>query len=221
MTSVPKPLTSVEVRWFISAADPPDALGDWIAADWSADSKRSPNEETRTDSYLVTADAGVGAKRRDQRQLEVKYSREAGQTRDFGRHEGRIERWMKWSVDNLEAAALPRDVVSKVQEARVRIDVRKTRWLRRLAIDAGAPIRELPPDQWVDRAVGVELTRIVAREQQWWSIGFEAFPDDETVGRAFAPTVTRVLDPLRAIKLTLSSSMGYPEWLIRMLNAGC
>ena len=59
MTSVPKPLTSVEVRWFISAADPPDALGDWIAADWSADSKRSPNEETRTDSYLVTADAGV------------------------------------------------------------------------------------------------------------------------------------------------------------------
>ena len=220
MTSVPKPLTSVEVRWFISAADPPDALGDWIAADWSADSKRSPNEETRTDSYLVTADAGVGAKRRDQRQLEVKYRREAGQTRDFGRHEGRIERWMKWSVDNLEAAALPRDVVSKVQEARVRIDVRKTRWLRRLAIGAaGEPVRELPPDQWVDRAVGVELTRIVARDQQSWSIGFEAFPDDETVGRAFDSIVTSVLEPLRAITLTSSSSMGYPEWLIRIADS--
>jgi hypothetical protein len=219
-TAAPKPLTSVELRWFIKGPHAPDGMDGWIRADWTgAGRPRPPTEETRTDSYLVVRGPDVGAKKRGQQQLEIKIRGEVSPARAFGRHSGCVERWTKYAVDNVAAASLPTNVRSRVEQATQRVDVRKTRWLRRLAI-RGASLNELPPDQWVNRAVGVELTRIVAREQHWWSVGFEAFPDEETVRQALAPAVTRVLEPLRTITLTAADSMAYPEWLAARVLTG-
>jgi hypothetical protein len=218
LTAAPKPLTSVELRWFLKADHEPAGLNAWIRADWAGAARvRQPQEETRTDSYLVVHAPDVGAKKRGQQQLEVKVRQDAAAPRSFGRHSGRVERWTKWAVDNIAAAALNGDVRSKVEQATERVDVRKTRWLRRLAVHDGAP-REIPPDQWVARAIGVELTGIVARGQHWWSVGFEAFPDEEGVRAAFDPIVTRILEPLRTITFATENSMGYPEWLLRKLS---
>src|SRR5262245_12835469 len=219
VTPEPKPLTSGELSWFIRGPQKPEGLEAWIRADWTgAGRPRRPQEETRTDSYLVVRGPDVGAKKRGQRQLEIKIRGEVGPPRAFGRHSGRVERWTKWAVDNVSAAALSPDVRSRVEQATQRIDVRKTRWLRRLAI--GDSIHDLPPDQWVNRAVGVELTRIAVREQHWWTAGFEAFPDDDAVRQAFAPAVTRILEPLGTITLTASESMAYPEWLATRVLTG-
>jgi hypothetical protein len=144
-----------------------------------------------------------------------------------------VERWVKWSCTQGELpGALAR--LFAPRDGSLWTTVRKKRLLRRIQLrpdpDAPSGYRpvEVDPSVWIDRGVGVEVTRIEVVSGSGdpggegsalhaaWTVGIEAFPADVQVASEFAPVVRAFLEgfPEPAL-LTADASMGYPAWLAR------
>ena len=63
-----------------------------------------------------------------------------------------------------------------------------------------------------------ELTRIRIRDDSFWSLGVEAFPDEAPVGEVFSGVVARLLDGYPGPALEASNSRSYPDWLQRFVE---
>lgn len=220
------PLASQEVRWFFEGKSTDHAaLRRWFeTTDPLAKGPNvgapvwEPREDNKPDVYLVVPGGDdIGIKWREG-QLQVK-----GRVSDLGaqifcgRHEGRVDRWMKWSYKKLPEA-YKNIFVGDKNPGLLRVAVTKERALRKVHLDTMTSVaREVgPKDPPFDRGLGLELTDLTVGGKAYCSLAFEAFPDDSAMSAVFSETVAAFLEGLTAIQLILAQSESYPRWLGRM-----
>lgn len=205
--SVPSPFyPSLEVRWFF-----PGAIPEAVAA-WFDEAPHAPAAR-RTDRYLLLPEQdALGLKLREGR-FEAKRRQHRLGVRQFSAQAwGRVEHWRKWSF-SLEAG--PVGELATPDEAWLSVD--KTRRLRTYGLDAeGRPVVRAPSDPEPERGCGLELTEVEAADARWWSLGFEAFGPESTLGETFDAVVARVFSNPPPTALPVGSSFGYPCWFLRL-----
>jgi hypothetical protein len=198
---VSPPLLSWELRWFVPGEPAPAATSLFGEPDWAS-------VPTRTDSYvaLPTID-DLGIKRREGR-LEVK-GRIAviPSVRCSPCVEGRLEHWIKWSH---EGAVL--DPVVEALSKGPLDAVTKQRIQRKFHLQDGRA-EEVALDLRLDGGAYAELTRLELAGSRWWSLGFEAFPNDSALPDELLALVRRFLGEA-SIELTVEQSLSYPAWLV-------
>ena len=198
-------LISAEVRWFWKPAAP-RALEDWFRGGAFAPGGGTP----RIDEYLI--DPG-------QRELGVKSRGGAGGVEVKGLVEGggvlptpfagRVQIWGKWRSDALTI------------EDRPRVALHKTRWIRKFD-SAGPVVTEVALDaaeqprregQTIERGCQLELVmvRVDDRADIWWSLGFEAFGERDTLEDSLHRTVQHLAPT--SPSFALGDELSYPEWL--------
>ncbi len=197
-------LHSAEVRWFLLGSVP-------IQTVYWFDPTSSLSPEERTDRYLVFPGCeSVGVKVR-QGNFEIKALRGAAETTWFpGSVSGRTDCWVKWSYNGPAAEAW---IETLAGESEGWVDVAKVRWQRRFALEAGHPV-ETTTDTWPDEGCNVELTRVLARSQEWWSLAFEAFGEPGRVREILRRVGVYFFvsqPPLDSFLVVNSCS--YPTWL--------
>jgi hypothetical protein len=193
-----------EVRWFFRS--PPFPPADFF------DLQSSP--PTRVDWYAFPCDERSGVKVR-QGKLETKLRlRELGPIR-YGEASGRVEEWGKWSL-----AYPPNDAPQAGQLSMAGwVPVEKTRYMRIFTIKEET-ISEITDWQqnFPEAGVEFELTQLRVRQQQWWTVGFEAFAPAEPVEKLslnLGKVVRHVFsggDHDMSL-FTIDNSSGYPGWL--------
>lgn len=215
------PLASHEVRWFFegSSADyasmrrwfevaDPFNKGPAVGAPvWKG------RLDDRPDVYLLIPGADdMGIKWREG-ELQVK-----GRVSDLGihlfcgRHQGHVERWVKWSYSSLPAG-YKRIVTDTDNSDVVIVAVHKTRALRKVRLDTitGAP-EEVDAKTFIDRGLNAEFTDLKIGNKSHCSLGFEAFPSDSAMDAAFSRVVAVFLEDLPQ-DLGANRSQSYPQWL--------
>jgi len=203
---------SAEVRWFWRSRCP-QPVRDWFFTSGLPPGGGQP----RIDRYLPQPRAtDLGLKERgDMPGFEVKGLVSTRINPELAGIASHLELWCKWSctVPGLK----PTDEAT----------ITKTRWLRQF--DTSQSVRteipldanEKPKPGYVLPAQGcnVELTEVsmLGRSGVWWTLGFEAFGDFDTV-----PTnLTRAVLPDSVVLAGLVSSgalLSYPAWLSARLT---
>jgi hypothetical protein len=211
------PVTSCDVRWFFEGSlAQQDALRRWFQTPGPESFAR---EAQRTDVHLVIPGApDFGIRWRDGT-LQVEGRLGGDRTETFCRRfDGRLERWVTWSYDDLAAfyqsvfAAPPRGVVT--------LPVRKSRMLRAVRLDPRTDMAEtVRPGTRVDRGLTVELIDLEVNGVSFSSLGFRAFPGDDRMQASFGREVSACLETLQHVRLTKSNSQSLAAWLATI--AGC
>ena len=201
-------LTTTEVRWFWRGHCPRQVH------EWFFQSGNPPGGgQSRTDKYIPQIDQPeINLKTRgDDEGLEIKglVARTAWPLDALAPH---VEIWCKWSCRIpgfrlADAAPIP---------------IKKTRWLRQFDTSNSA-LLENPLGQDEKPKAGyslpvqgcnAELTEVSSANltEPWWTLGFEAFGDLDTV----PVNLVKTLAPHKAILADLISSgelLSYPGWL--------
>ena len=192
------PTTTYELRWFTREQpfEPTAVFGSEI------------EPEERCDWYAASAHPGTGTKLRDGR-LETKLLTDTVETVDHAGCQGVIERWQKWSVLMTEAGP-PEDLLT----SNGWVAVKKRRWLQIWSTESAH--LELVHDR-AGKGALFELTLISVNGSIWWTVALEAFGPEGERRPALEKVMTHVLGHLPAhCHLTLSESMSYPAWLLRI-----
>ena len=216
------PFASHEIRWFFEGkANQHESLKRWfetVAPIPKNAGVGPPVWKGRLDDqpgvYLIVPGSDdMGIKWREG-ELQIKGRVSSLGTQMFcGRHQGEMERWMKWSYANIPAA-YQRLFLTGKETGLVTASVRKTRALRKVRLNTltGKP-QEVDAKSLVDRGLGFELTDLEVAGKAYCSLAFEAFPNDSAMDAAFARAVEAFLDGLTEIDLTAADSRSYPAWL--------
>jgi hypothetical protein len=197
---------TMEVRWFYGGTIPPDMVGWFHQAD-----QHSADPSPRVDHYLRIAEGDtLGIKLREGR-IELKQRhRQYGAVRLHGWVAGIMEHWRKWSFplaglnDGLKGAAHP---------ASDWIDVYKRRWLQRYEVLDEEKIAAVSSQYYPDQGCDFELTEVRAAGAAWWTLGFEAFGNEDTIQENLRLLADRVLGFTDPPVLAVEDSYGYPRWL--------
>ncbi len=213
------PFTSLETRWFFDGPSGryPD-LRQWFETSTPfprAEGVEAPVWRGRAggepDVYLLMPGCtDMGVKWREGT-LQIK-----GRVEDLGthrfdaRHEGRVQRWIKWTYPEVPAAYRVLFTEGR-RHGLATASVHKTRALRIISLDPEGP-REVAPGTVLDRGVGLEMAEIELGGAQYCSVAFEAFPDDAVTAAGFSAVATGFLSAL-ADTLVVDASMSYPDWL--------
>ena len=171
---------------------------------------RFPAEtESREDTYLVNPDLrGLSVKVRAGRSLEVKmYHGTVGLLDIPGRARGRIQSWQKWSFpvgplrQDGDAPAGWTAIGKRRRISRFRLGQRGDR--------RGRPRRAGEP------GCAVELTEVRARDETWWSLGFEAAGPADLVRGALEGTAALIFAQALpgGAELGPGDCRSYAEWL--------
>lgn len=199
-------LISAEARWFWRQ-DLPPAVEAWFREGMSPPGGGQP----RTDEYLLDRlQRELGIKMRGGgRGVEVK-GLVARREHVSAPLQGRVEIWSKWISGALSIDRLPC------------VAVRKTRWLRKYDTSGGQVI-EVPldaeerptdsPQHIIERGCQFELVALTIGpdDNVWWSVGFEAFGELDTIEDSLHRTLVYVAP--RAPALDDGLELSYPEWL--------
>ena len=216
------PFASHEIRWFFEGkANQHESLKRWFetVAPIPKNAGVGPpvwkgRLDDQPDVYLIVPGSDdMGIKWREG-ELQIKGRVSSLGTQMFcGRHQGEMERWMKWSYANIPAA-YQRLFLTGKETGLVTASVRKTRALRKVRLNTltGKP-QEVDAKSLVDRGLGFELTDLEVAGKAYCSLAFEAFPNDSAMDAAFARAVEAFLDGLTEIDLTAADSRSYPAWL--------
>jgi hypothetical protein len=216
------PLASHEVRWFFEGKAAQHAsLKRWFET--IAPIQQSPGVgppvwqgrlDDQPDVYLlVPGSDDMGIKWREG-ELQIKGRVSCLGTQVFcGRHQGEVERWIKWSYAN-PPASYQRLFVAGQETELVTASVWKTRALRKVRLNTlTGKAQEVDAKTLVDRGLGLELTDLEVAGKAYCSLAFEAFPNDSAMDAAFTEAVEAFLDGLTAFDLTAAHSQSYPAFL--------
>jgi hypothetical protein len=136
-----------------------------------------------------------------------------------GRHQGGVERWIKWSYAHMPEPYHHLFVAGQ-ETGLVTAAVRKTRALRKVRLNTlTGTAQEVEAKTCVDRGLGIELTELEVAGKTYCSLAFEAFPDDSAMGATFTEAVEAFLDGLTAVALTAAHSQSYPAFLSHVMAA--
>jgi len=140
-------------------------------------------------------------------QLQIKGLESSLGTQIFtGGHVGKVERWIKWSYSG--------DSIGKDFSGPHIVEVFKTRCIRKVRLNPfTGELKEVHPDEPIDRGANVEVTDLRVGSKAYSSIGVEAFPNDPAMHGNFTTTVNEFLKSLKGVSLTESNSRSYPAWL--------
>jgi hypothetical protein len=199
-TSLVEGLRTLEARWLLPG-QLEAAMAEWFG--------RFPTQtDAREDTYLVNPKLrGLSVKIRAGRALEVKqYHGTAGMLEVPGRARGRIQSWQKWSFPvgplSQDGDAPPGWTV-----------IGKSRRISRFRLARGSIVAG--PGQAGEPACAVELTEVRARDETWWSLGFEAAGPADLLRRVLEGTAELVF--ARALptgaELGPGDCRSYAEWL--------
>jgi hypothetical protein len=195
-------VSSLEVRWILS--------GPFDIAMTRMFERIPVTHEARVDAYLVEPRLdGLSVKIRGDEVLEVKAQVErVGEIVLACFARGRLDCWQKWSFPL--GAESDRATTSAMWER-----VRKVRTMAWYQDDRWLTSR--PPQTSPDPTCAVELTDITVRDEQWWTLGFEASgPPDGRRGaiRAAAAALFGEPSPYGPV-LEIADAGSYSEWLRR------
>lgn len=194
-------LPSVEVRWFVEGALPPDM------PDWYEDAVGIPQWQERTDRYVrPVAPGGLNVKWREGG-IEIKRRSEELGPSTWGDVSGVVERWRKWGfhlAEDSPLAATGRDWIA----------VTKHRSVRTLTFKEGKLVLTKPTEH-LQHGCGVELVELTVNHTPWWSICLEAFGPDAEARELLQRTASRVFAE-NPPPLALENSMSYVDWLARL-----
>jgi len=198
---------SLEVRW-IFPGQLEAAVAGWFG--------RFPaGTESREDTYLLDPQLpGLSVKVRGGGALEVKvYRGSPGILEVAGRARGRMESWQKWSFPFSPPSHDSGDPAGWRP-------VRKTRRISRFSLASG-PVLERAPGLGQEPGCAVELTEIRTRDQDWWSLGFEATGPASLLRGELEATAALVfaLALPGGVELGPDESRSYAEWLGRRPGA--
>ena len=218
------PMASHEVRWFFEGkADQHKKLKDWfetVAPSSIPNHSRvsppvwKPRLDDKPDVYLLVPDSDdMGIKWREG-ELQIKGRVSSLGTQVFcGRHQGVVERWIKWSYKNVPAS-YQRLFAAEKEPGLVTAAVRKNRALRKVRLDTlNGKAEEVDAMTLIDRGLGFELTDLEVAGKAYCSLAFEAFPNDSGMDAAFTQAVEAFLDGLKELALTAACSQSYPAFL--------
>jgi hypothetical protein len=222
------PFASYEVRWFFEGqANQHASLKHWfetVVPIPKASGVGAPVWKGRLDEQpdvylLVPGSDDMGIKWREG-ELQMKGRLSSLGTHVFcGRHQGKIERWIKWSYANTPEA-YQRLFLGAQETGLVTASVQKTRALRKVRLDTlTGTAQEVDAQALVDRGLGCELTDLEVAGKAYCSLAFEAFPDDSAMDGAFMQAVESFLDGLTGVHLGAAHSWSYPAWLGSIIEA--
>lgn len=198
--------STVEVRWFYEGAVPREVL------EWFQGGERKPEEQAcRVDYYLCLADSdALGIKLREGR-IEIKQRhRQYGVLRFHERVTGLVEGWHKWSFKLAEADG---GLADRDLPASSWVGVRKARELRRYRLTGDKEVMAVSVEDYPERGCNIELTKVSAGGEDWWSLGFEAFGDESILQESFLVVAKHVLAEGGPPVFGARDSYGYPKWL--------
>ena len=214
------PLATIETRWFFDGgSERHSALRSWFETcrPFPKDgSVRAPEWRGRVDGkpdvyLLMPGCTDMGIKWREGT-LQIKGRvEELGERRFGARHEGRVQRWIKWTYAEVPVAYRALFEAGAGQGIET-VSVWKTRALRMISLDGESP-EEVAPGVVLQRGVGVEITDLECDGKRYCSIAFEAFPDDPTMAGRFDEVATGFLTGFEGT-LGTDASLSYPEWLV-------
>ena len=223
MTDQP-PFSSREIRWFFDGSLQENAgLTQWFRSaepfarrgDVPAPALQGRLDDAPDVYLLLPGHADMGIKWREGL-LQIKGRvASVGATKYCGRHEGVVERWIKWSY-----ADLPDQYRALFDAGRGRrtVSVSKTRAVRLVDLRQGlAGAAEVDLKTWLDCGIAAEITDIEVGNKQHCTLGFEAFPDSAITREVFDDAVAGFLDALGEPVLRAGQSMSYPAWLQNLL----
>jgi hypothetical protein len=98
--------------------------------------------------------------------------------------------------------------------------VEKGRTLRLFQVGDGGQVVPLPAGSYEPFGCGLELTRIVVRGAEWWSLGLEAFGPEETLEESLMTVAGHLFASEAAPRLEAGDSYGYPRWLEQQTARG-
>jgi hypothetical protein len=213
--------TTHECRWFFEG-EPSEEVVRWFQDSRPWD-RLEPIEEPgwpetwREDRYWVLqGQSEVGIKWRDEtgstgpRLFEIKgRTAELGEVRLTPSVTGRFDEWVKWSVPMTALGETPTGMAGSS------VTVSKKRLLRRVRLERGTPLVELPlegPDAWPSRGMATELTRVRRRGDAFWTFGLEAFPTDPEIHADVVGHMTGFLETYPG-RLKAEHSLSYAAWL--------
>jgi hypothetical protein len=190
---------SLEVRWIIRGALPPEMI-EWFGP-------FPGGIDSRRDSYLMSRmSSETAVKIRGDSQLDVKV---CGRSPDPltvpGRAQGRLEWWRKWSF--------PLRPVAPDTEYAGWASVQKVRRIQFFSLE-GRPIPS-PATAAGEEACAVELTNVSIGRDRWWTLGFEATGPSGALVGGLKKSAALVFDhPLPGdLRLDMADSTSYSGWL--------
>lgn len=200
----------LEIRWFFEGLMP-SSVESWFQSQ-TLQRFLAPAEE-RTDIYLRNRDDNLGLKLRAGR-LDIKWRR---YLEEFvgagGKVSGQAEDWITW-VWTDTAGNAAREIESSLSGDYDSpwIEVAKKRLQLRYVFE-GYRFVAVRMDEQVEHGCAVELTKVRAHDQWWWTFALDVFG-----GRGEATMILRQrIDTLFAdypgLDLRLEDSYGYPRWL--------
>jgi hypothetical protein len=210
-------IQSCEVRWFLTSA--PETATTWFERRGHHFSN-DDQQPGRFDFYLIskTMRNDLGIKLREG-SVEIKE-----RVADFGAHtfgnlaEGRVEAWRKWSFKLAHTREGGTDEALHITRQDGHsgdwMPVGKERLLVMLEIgEEGRVLLSDAPAFSLQEGCGVELTKVRLPDRVCYTFALEAFSQ---AGQEY-PNLKRAMDSMTAeipdLKLLLSESMGYPEFL--------
>jgi hypothetical protein len=194
-----------EVRWFLNRPIP--GVSQWFETLPQA----SYTRESREDVYLVLAGRkGLGVKFRENR-LELKYRLGASRLQEVAPGiRGAMETWEKLgfpATPEIASSILPEDSTA------TRVAVLKERMATIIETTSARPTFQ-PLGIPVEAGVQFEYTRLQILGSKWYTLGLEWAGDKGTV------LPSELLSHLLAESgLEVKASMGYPEFLGRILHS--
>ena len=216
------PLASHEVRWFFEGpATQHPSLTHWFETiaplpkhpDVGPPVWRGRLDDAPDVYLLVPGSDDMGIKWREG-ELQMKGRASSLGTQVFcGRHQGVVERWIKWSYANMPKPYQQLFMAGR-ETGLATAAVRKTRALRKVRLDTlTGTAEEVDAKTCVDRGLGCELTDLEVAGKAYCSLAFEAFPNDAAMDAAFTEAVEAFVHGLTAFDLTVAHSQSYPAFL--------
>ncbi len=200
--------STVEVRWFHQGEIPVD-IQTWFSQ--IAGKKAEPiTQSPRTDIYLLqNGNANLGVKLREGR-IEIKQrTQEFGNATFASNVVGVVEGWRKWSylVDPTQTNYLSARFLGASWQR-----VSKERSLYSFQISGQNTETVKMPDYSIG-GCNIELTHIKCNGEVWWSLGLEAFGDENSNESKLTIAAKYLFSEEQTPTLSAQNSYGYPHWL--------
>jgi hypothetical protein len=220
-----QPVLTMEVRWFYKEGllKPTFDLHKFRKGDPSLDQRKG---KIRTDFYLsLPSVESLGTKLRgeeDQSErgtskkeinLEVKSrQREYGIITFPNGQTGRLEYWSKSAFSTESTNPQIFDLLQAENNAW--IVVTKERYLRLYEVVAGKEVHSFPLEKRCTGGCRVELTKLTVHQQNWWTLGFEAFGEtEEAMTNNLKLSAHAFFTQTAWEGLEEKDSSVYPQWL--------
>jgi hypothetical protein len=197
-------LATEEMRWFF-AGEIPAAVKIWFEAQVGS----PPPQPARVDYYLRLDDTNsLGIKLREGR-VEIKQRERPGEVVRLGDEAvGLVESWRKWPF------ALAEGEIDGTSHAGWVGVWKQRRWCLFEVFGNGRFTPAFSPIH-LQQGCACELTEVLLTDsdEQWWSLGFEAFGDGGSRRESLLHIARQLLGTAVAPKLLIENSYSYPEWL--------